>query len=39
VRQGHGPAQIAKIYGATEEMARFRVNTTGVTKQAHRRTT
>jgi Zn-dependent peptidase ImmA (M78 family) len=38
VRQGHGPGEIAEAYGVTEEMARFRVNTTGVTKQVRRRT-
>jgi len=35
--QGQGPMQIAETYGVTLEMARFRYNTTGVAKQAQRR--
>ncbi|MEU1160103.1 ImmA/IrrE family metallo-endopeptidase [Streptomyces sp. NPDC005921] len=33
VRRGWGPPEIAEEYGVTEEMARFRYNTTGVAKQ------
>ncbi|MFC9325126.1 ImmA/IrrE family metallo-endopeptidase [Kitasatospora sp. NPDC057015] len=33
VRRQWGPAQIAEHYGVTEEMARYRYNTTGVAKQ------
>lgn len=36
VRQGLGPSQIAAKYGVTEEMARYRYNTTGVVKQQAR---
>jgi len=32
-QQGLGPAQIAVKYGVTEEMPRYRYNTTGVAKQ------
>jgi Zn-dependent peptidase ImmA (M78 family) len=35
--RGDGPEQIAKDCGVTVEMARFRYNTTGVAKQARRR--
>lgn len=38
VQQGLGPAQIAAKYGVTEEMARYRYNTTGVAKQQARAT-
>lgn len=33
-RRSMGPAEIAAAYGVTEDMARFRYNTTGVAKQA-----
>ncbi|MEU9324100.1 ImmA/IrrE family metallo-endopeptidase [Streptomyces canus] len=36
VRRGWGPEEIAEEYGVTEEMARFRYNTTGVAKQVRR---
>ncbi|MGW2695349.1 ImmA/IrrE family metallo-endopeptidase [Streptomyces sp. NPDC001296] len=36
VRRGWGPVEIAGEYGVTEEMARFRYNTTGVAKQVQR---
>ena len=36
VRRGWGPSEIAAEFGVTEEMARFRYNTTGVAKQARR---
>lgn len=36
-RGGDGAAEIADAYGVTVEMARFRYNTTGVAKQAQRR--
>jgi Zn-dependent peptidase ImmA (M78 family) len=35
-RRGDGPAEIASLCGVTVEMARYRYNTTGVAKQAHR---
>ncbi len=35
--RGDGPEQIARECGVTVEMARFRYNTTGVAKQARRR--
>jgi Zn-dependent peptidase ImmA (M78 family) len=37
VRRQWGPAQIAEHYGVTEEMARYRYNTTGVAKQVRGR--
>lgn len=37
VRREWGPAQIAERYGVTEEMARYRYNTTGVVKQIRAR--
>ncbi|WP_030761645.1 MULTISPECIES: ImmA/IrrE family metallo-endopeptidase [unclassified Streptomyces] len=37
VRRQWGPVQIAEHYGVTEEMARYRYNTTGVAKQARGR--
>lgn len=36
VRREWGPSEIAAEYGVTEEMARFRYNTTGVAKQIRR---
>jgi hypothetical protein len=33
---GTGPEEIASSCGITVEMARYRYNTTGVAKQAHR---
>lgn len=36
VKLGWGAAEIATHYGVTTEMARFRLNTTGVVKQAQR---
>jgi hypothetical protein len=35
--RGDGPEVIAKAYGVTPEMARYRYNTTGVGRQASRR--
>lgn len=35
--RGAGPGEIADAYDVTVEMARFRYNTTGVAKQAQRR--
>lgn len=35
VRRNWAPEQIAAQYGVTEEMARYRYNTTGVARQAH----
>jgi Zn-dependent peptidase ImmA (M78 family) len=37
VRRNWGPEQIAIQYGVTEEMARYRYNSTGVAKQVHAR--
>ncbi|WP_242910741.1 ImmA/IrrE family metallo-endopeptidase [Actinomadura terrae] len=37
VSRGMNPSQIADAYGVTNEMARFRYNTTGVVKQLSRR--
>jgi hypothetical protein len=37
VRRRWEPAQIAEHYGVTEEMARYRYNTTGVAKQVRAR--
>lgn len=36
-QRGFGPVDIAKFAGVTDEMARYRYNTTGVGNQASRR--
>lgn len=36
-KRGHGPADIAKTVGVTDEMARYRYNSTGVGNQTTRR--